>query len=385
MNSLKRNYFFVLLFIASGVFAQNKETVAVQPAPQFFEIKKIDATPVKNQANTGTCWCFSTVSLLESEAFKTERKQFDLSEMFIVRNVYIEKAKNYILRQGKAQFGEGALGHDMINAVEKYGAVPAEFYTGLQKGQKTHDHSKLIVSLQAYLDTLLKHVPVPADWLSGYTKILDDALGVPPAEFALIKMGYNNMGYTPIGFSKDVLHFNANDYISLTSFTHEPYYSKFILQVPDNFSNGSFHNLPLDELISTVKNALNNGYSVLWDADVSNNGFMQDIGLALNLNQKKKYDKTTLTAETKEEPVDAGTRQALYENLTTQDDHLMHIVGIEKSKTGKTFFVVKNSWGERGPYKGYINVSESYFALNTISIVLQKKALVKDVASKLHM
>jgi bleomycin hydrolase len=181
------------------------------------------------------------------------------------------------------------------------------------------------------------------------------------------------------------LHFDANDYISLTSFTHEPYYSKFILQVPDNFSNGSFHNVPLDELIATVKNAVSNGYSVLWDADVSNNGFMQDIGLALNLNQKKKYDKATLNADTKEETADAATRQALYENLTTQDDHLMHIVGVEKSKNGKTFFVVKNSWGERGPYKGYINVSESYFALNTISVVLEKKALQKDLASKLHM
>jgi bleomycin hydrolase len=384
MTFLKRNYFFLLFLIAGTAGAQTKEA-PVQQAPQFFDIKKINATPVKNQANTGTCWCFSTVSLLESEAYKTEKKQFDLSEMFIVRNVYIEKAKNYILRQGKAQFGEGALGHDMINAVEKYGAVPEEFYTGLQKGQKTHDHSKLVVALQAYLDTVLKHVPINPDWLTGYTKILDETLGTPPAEFALIKMGYNNMGYTPLGFSKDVLHFDANDYISLTSFTHEPYYSKFILQVPDNFSNGSFHNVPLDELIATVKNAVSNGYSVLWDADVSNNGFMQDIGLALNLNQKKKYDKATLNADTKEETADAATRQALYENLTTQDDHLMHIVGVEKSKNGKTFFVVKNSWGERGPYKGYINVSESYFALNTISVVLEKKALQKDLASKLHM
>jgi bleomycin hydrolase len=375
----KRTTLFAFLFAAFGATAQTTT------APEFFDVKKIEATNVKNQAATGTCWCFSTISLIESETLKKEKKEFDLSEMFVVRNVYIEKARNYILRQGKSQFGEGGLGHDMINAMGKYGAIPETFYPGLQKGQKTHDHSKLVVELQAYLDTLLKHTPVRENWLDGYTAILNQHLGTPPNEFSMVKQGYNNMGYTPISFAQQVLQFNPNDYVSFTSFTHEPFYKSFVLQVPDNFANGSFMNLPLNELTTVVKNAISNGYSVLWDADVSNNGFMQDIGLALNLDQKKKYTKATITADMKEEPADSATRQRMYENLTTQDDHLMHIVGVEKTKSGKTFFIVKNSWGEMGPYKGYINVSESYFALNTISIVLHKKALSKDLMAQLKL
>jgi bleomycin hydrolase len=255
----------------------------------------------------------------------------------------------------------------------------------LKKDQKAHDHSKLVPVLQAYLDTLLNHVPVREDWLDGYTAILNDYLGTPPGEFSMVKQGYNNMGYTPVSFAQQVLEFHANDYVSFTSFTHEPFYKSFVLQVPDNFSNGSFINLPLSELTGIVKNAIANGYSVLWDADVSNNGFMQDAGLALNLDQKKKYTKANISADMKEEPADSVTRQKMYENLTTQDDHLMHIVGIEKSKSGKTFFIVKNSWGAVGPYKGYINVSESYFALNTISIVVHKRALSKNLQSQLRL
>jgi bleomycin hydrolase len=379
MMLFKRTYFIAFLFTAFTAAAQTTT------APDFFEIKKIEATNVKNQAATGTCWCFSTVSLIESETLKKEKKEFDLSEMFIVRNVYIEKAKNYILRQGKTQFGEGGLGHDMINAIEKYGAIPEMYYSGLKKDQKAHDHSKLVPVLQAYLDTLLNHVPVREDWLDGYTAILNDYLGTPPGEFSMLKQGYNNMGYTPVSFAQQVLEFHANDYVSFTSFTHEPFYKSFVLQVPDNFSNGSFINLPLSELTGIVKNAIANGYSVLWDADVSNNGFMQDAGLALNLDQKKKYTKANISADMKEEPADSVTRQKMYENLTTQDDHLMHIVGIEKSKSGKTFFIVKNSWGAVGPYKGYINVSESFFALNTISIVVHKRALSKNLQSQLRL
>jgi bleomycin hydrolase len=377
--SFKPTYFLAIIFTA---FTGAAQTTA---APEFFDVKKLEVTNVKNQAATGTCWCFSTTSLIESETLKKEKKEFDLSEMFVVRNVYIEKAKNYILRQGKAQFGEGGLGHDLINAMEKYGVVPESFYSGMKKGQKTHDHTKLVVALQSYLDTLLKNIPVKEDWLEGYTAILDEHMGNPPREFSMVKQGYNNMGYTPKTFAKEVLQFNASDYVSLTSFTHEPYYKSFVLQVPDNFANASFINVPLNELIAIVKNAISNGYSVMWDADVSNNGFMSDAGLALNLDQKKKYAKAAVSADMKEEPADSVTRQKMYENLTTQDDHLMHIVGIEKSKSGKTFFIVKNSWGESGPYKGYIHVSESYFAMNTISIVLHKRGLTRSLMSTLRL
>jgi bleomycin hydrolase len=205
-------------------------------------------------------------------------------------------------------------------------------------------------------------------------------MGEPPAEF-----DYNGKKYTPITFAKEVLKFNADDYVALTSFTHQPYYKPFILQIPDNFANGSFYNLPLQDLIQVVSDAVSKGYTVAWDADVSNKGFMQGQGLALNLDNGKKYAKEMINADMQEAPYDAMVRQQLYENLTTQDDHLMHITGVEKTKDGKTFFIVKNSWGNVGPFQGYINVSEAYFAINTISLVVPKAALSKEVLNKLNL
>jgi bleomycin hydrolase len=373
---MKRFVFAItFLFGATILFAQ---TSALLKGPQFFDVKILKATPVKNQAMTGTCWCFATTSLVESEEIRKDKNQVDLSEMFTVRNMYIEKAKNYILRGGKAQFGEGGLGHDEIHAVANYGAVPLTEYTGLLNGQKSYNHGKLFNELRNYLDSVLRKQPISNDWLNGYIKILDDNLGTPPKEFS-----YNGKTYTPVSFAKDILHFNADDYVSLTSFTHQPYYQPFILQVPDNFSNGSFYNLPLNELINVVKDAVDKGYTVAWDADVSNKGFMQGNGLALNLDDNSSYTKEQINPDIKEASYDATIRQDLYENLTTQDDHLMHITGVEKSKDGKTFFVVKNSWGKIGPFEGYINVSEAYFAINTISVVIPKAALSKELLGKL--
>jgi bleomycin hydrolase len=367
------------LFITSALLSQTQTSPTIS-APQFFEVKTLKATPVKNQAMTGTCWCFATTSLVESEEIRKDKQEIDLSEMYTVRNMYIEKAKNYILRGGKAQFGEGGLGHDEIHAVAAYGAIPLSEYTGLINQEKSYNHQKLFNQLHHYLDSVLRKQPISNDWLNGYIKILDDDLGAPPAEFI-----YDGKKYTPQTFAKEVLHFNANDYVSVTSFTHQPYYQSFILQVPDNFANGSFYNVPLNEMIQLVKDAVNNGYTVGWDADVSNKGFNQNIGLALNLDNSISYSKDQLTPEVKEAPYDATIRQQLYENLTTQDDHLMHITGIEKSKDGKTFFVVKNSWGKIGPFEGYINVSEAYFAINTISLVVPKAAMSKEMLAKLNI
>jgi bleomycin hydrolase len=379
---MKKVFFFIVSFVfLTGINAQSvTSTNTVTPVPEFFHVQKLKATPVKNQAMTGTCWCFSTTSLVESDELRRDNKEIDLSEMFTVRNIYLEKAKNYILRGGKAQFGEGGLSHDMIRAVATYGAEPEEVYSGLKTGQKMYNHQKLFDALQKYLDSILRKQPIAPDWINGYTKILNDEMGEPPAEF-----DYNGKKYTPITFAKEVLKFNADDYIALTSFTHQPYYKPFILQIPDNFANGSFYNLPLQDLIQVVSDAVSKGYTVAWDADVSNKGFMQGQGLALNLDNDKKYAKEMINADMQEAPYDAMVRQQLYENLTTQDDHLMHITGVEKTKDGKTFFIVKNSWGNVGPFQGYINVSEAYFAINTISLVVPKAALSKEVLNKLNL
>ena len=372
-------------------FAQNDRLQEVSPDPtgvkaisgtDFIQGKKNSTTKIKDQERTGTCWSFSTTSLVESQTIKNKLGAFDLSEMFAVRNIYVEKAKNYMLRQGHAQFSQGGLGNDVIRSIATYGAMPETAYSGLISGEKVFDHEIMFKELKKYLDSALKTRgrPLSADWIPGYNKILDAHMGAIPEKFT-----YNNQRYTPETFAKTILKFNADDYINITSFTHHPFYKPFVVEVPDNFSNGSYYNLPLNEMITLVETAINNGYTVMWDTDVSNNGFDGKKGLALNLSSTESISSTTINADSKEMLWDQNSRQQLYENLTTQDDHLMHIVGIEKSKQGKTFFIVKNSWGEVGPYNGYVHVSESYFAINTISLVLPKAAVSAIVLDKLKV
>lgn len=348
-----------------------------QSADSFTGVQKVPFTPVKNQANTGTCWSFSTTSLIESQTLKNGLGDFDLSEMFTVRNIYTEKARNYMLRQGAAQFGPGGLGHDVIRAIATYGAVPESVYSGMVLGAKAHDHSKMDAKLKVYLDSLLKSRPLPTDWMKGFQIIMDDYLGKPPETFV-----YKEKTYTPRSFAAEVLRFNADDYVNITSYTHHPFYAPFILEAPDNFLNGAYYNIPLDEMIALTAHAVESGYSVMWDADVSNKFFRQAQGFALQVKDAANVPKE-LTPETEEATYNQTTRQQLYENLTTQDDHLMHLVGVEKSKGGKRFFLVKNSWGSVGPYQGMIHVSEAYFAINTVSLVVPKAALESGLKTKL--
>jgi bleomycin hydrolase len=362
-----------LILQVSAVLAQSSADKTNGPVL----LKQTDHTPIKNQANTGTCWSFSTTSLVESQTLHTGLGEFDLSEMFTVRNIYTEKAKNYILRQGTAQFGPGGLGHDVINAIARFGAMPESVYSGLLLGAKSHDHEKLDTKLKFYLDSLLRIRPIPSDWMKGFQSMLDDHLGKAPETFT-----YKEKVYTPISFASEVLKFKRDDYVYITSFTHHPFYEPFILEQPDNYANGAYYNIPLNDMIKLVKAAVENGYSVMWDADVSNINFKQKDGYALQW--KEGYQITKPIDPDREEAIfDQTIRQQLFENLTTQDDHLMHIVGLEKTKQGKTFFWVKNSWGEVGPFKGYIKVSEAYFAINTISLVIPKAVLDNTMKTKL--
>jgi bleomycin hydrolase len=340
-------------------------------------IIKVPYTSVKNQDNSGTCWSFSMCSLIESEIMSAGTTGIDISEMFTVRNTYIEKARNYILRQGAAQFGPGGLGHDVVNIMDKYGAVPENVYTGLIPGVKSHDHSVLDKKLKSYLDSLLKNRPIPQDWIQRVKTILDDHLGKAPETFT-----YNEKVYTPQTFAKDVLKFKREDYVCITSFTHHPFYVPFVLEIPDNYSNQAYYNIPLDEMIKLVEQALTNGHSVMWDTDVSNPNFKQVDGFALQWSDSKKIPKA-IDPDAEEMPYDQMIRQQMFENLTTQDDHLMHIVGIEKTKKGKKLFLVKNSWGEIGPFKGFIKVSVPYFAINTVSLIVPKAALDSKLKLKL--
>jgi bleomycin hydrolase len=365
---MKRTLTWMLFCVGLYVQAQSVQ-------PEITLLKKVTCSAVKDQGATGTCWSFSTTSLVESQTLKRIGLEIDLSEMFTVRNIYIEKAKNYVLRQGHAQFGAGGLGHDVIRSISTYGAIPENSYSGLLAGKVAHNHTELDTRLKNYLDSVLTFRPLPKHWLNDYNSILDEYLGKVPDTFF-----YNERYYTPITFAKDVLRFESTDYVNLTSFLHHPFYSAFILEVPDNFLNGAYYNIPIDELLKVTEQAVSSGYSVMWDADVSNNFFKQDLGLAMQW-----IDGSPRTVGGTEQTYDPSIRQVLFENLTTQDDHLMHLVGLEKSKTGNTFFLVKNSWGEKGPDKGYIHVSKTYFAINTISLVVPKAALDNSLKLKLGL
>jgi bleomycin hydrolase len=370
----------VCLGYAAAAMAQPGAKPAAGNGLNLTILKTVPSTPVKDQAATGTCWCFSTTSLLESQCLKNNTGETDLSEMFTVRNIYIEKAKNYVLRQGHAQFSQGGLGHDVIRATAAYGTMPEAAYIGMKERRKQYNHEIMFSSLKTYLDSVISNPPIRADWMPGYKQILDETMGTPPVDFT-----WNGKKYTPASYAKEVMKFNPDDYVNITSFTHHPYYAPFILEAPDNFSNGAYYNLPLEEMIQVVKEAVNGGYSVMWDADVSNPWFMQGKGLAVYEGPEVKPDNITIEADMKEAAWSAALRQQLYEDLVTQDDHLMHIIGIEKSKGGKLYFLVKNSWGKVGPQDGYINVSEAYFAINTVSLVLPKAALSKTILEKLRI
>jgi bleomycin hydrolase len=216
--------------------------------------------------------------------------------------------------------------------------------------------------------------PIPDRWLEGFKAILDDHLGKPPETFM-----FQEKQYTPKTFADEVLHFRASDYITITSFTHHPFYKPFILEIPDNFLNGSFYNIPLEEMLSLTERAVDLGYTLMWDADVSNSNFRQAEGFAM---QWKNHGEV-ISPDDEETSFDQASRQVLFENLTTQDDHLMHLVGLEKSPEGKKFFKVKNSWGQVGPFKGFILVSEAYYAMNTISLVVPREVLSSSLKAKL--
>jgi len=367
---MKKIFFLIVLItVFTAAFSQK----------QFTVIKNNAATPVKNQWRSGTCWCYSTTAMTESELLDANKTPMDLSETFTVYNLYIDKAIKYIRRRGNTRFTEGGLSQDMLNAVANYGAMPQEIYPGVGKDTVMNHNYKMADILKDYLDDILKSNPdtIPANWKDGFVQILNSYLGVPPAEF-----DYNGKHYTPKSFAAAYITEKPSDFIGFTSFTHHPFYTEFVMEVPDNYNSNAYYNLPLDEFINTVKKCIENGYTLTWDADVSNKGFRQAKGVALwvdndaNASAFPNFTEPNYTQE---------IRQNLFDKQVTQDDHLMQITGVAKDENGKEYFIVKNSWGEVGPYKGYIYVSIPYFAINTISVVVNKKAVDKTEMDKLAL
>jgi len=352
-----------------------------QEAYQFTETVDLEATPVISQGRTGTCWSFSTSSFLESEIIRLTGKHIDLSEMYQVRNTYPKKAENFVMRQGKAQFSEGGLAHDVINSVRDYGLVPQQVYTGLLSDTSTHNHSEMVAVLEAMVKTYIENPgkKLSKNWSKAIDAILDVYLGQKVNTFT-----YESKQYTPQSFL-EMTKIIPDDYVTLTSFTNAPFYTSFILNIPDNWSNGKMLNIPLNDMIQTIDNALKNGFTVELDCDVSERTFSSKYGVAV-VPESPAHNKEALTAIYQERDVTQEYRQNEFENYTTTDDHLMHITGLLKDQNGTKYYKVKNSWGtdaNRTTYNGYVYFSEAYIKLKTISIMVHEDAVPKAITNRL--
>ena len=365
-------FLFSIIVLASSVFAQVE---IKKPGYDFEMVRTISCTPVKSQGRTGTCWSFATSSFLESEAIRNGKSSPDFSEMFVVRNVYKDKAQNYVLRQGKANFSQGSLSHDLMRVVGKYGVVPETAYSGKEEDAARHDHSEMAAVLKGMLDGVLKQKRPSLKWKDAFNSVVDVYLGETSNKFK-----HEGKTYTPESYAQE-MGINADDYVNITSFTHHPFYKRFILEIPDNYSNGSFYNLPIEDMQAIVENAVNNGYSVAWDGDVSEKGFDAKKGIAVvpvDEGRENLFEKPG-----KEKNITQQLRQEQFETFHTTDDHLMHLTGIAKDNRGTKYFLIKNSWGEISPYKGYLYMSESYLKLKTVAILVHKDAIPKNIANKI--
>ena len=377
-----------------------KKQAAAEPEGfKFTTVVTLPATPVKNQSATGTCWCFATTSFMESELLRMGKGEYDLSEMFVVRKTYENRILDNYLRQGKGNLGPGSLSPSWTRVFNEDGLMPDEAYTGISYASPVHNHSEL----QSYINAVTE-VPVKMKRISKESNevtgaILDIYLGEVPETFT-----YKGQSYTPKSFAAS-LGLNMNDYVHITSFSHFPFYTEGLIEVPDNWEMNRFHNVPLDELISIMDNALNNGYTVNWDGDVSERGFSHANGVAINPDITK-MDLSAMTDRARFEgmPSDRAPipgmfdkpgpeinvtqeiRQKGYEAFVTSDDHLMHLTGIVKDQNGNKYYITKNSWGtDRNPHGGYLNMSESYVRAKTIFIMVHRDAIPAEIKTKLGL
>jgi len=368
---------------------------------QFIDEISINNTSVKNQYRSGTCWSFSGLAFVEAELLRKTGKMYDLSEMFVVSHTYSDKATKYVRLNGNLNFGSGAEVTDVFRVINLYGMMPESVYSGLKYGEELHTHGELDELLKSYVDAIIKNknkklTPV---WHEAFDKVLDTYLGEIPKTFS-----YEGVEYTPKSFAQST-GFNVDDYIEITSYTHRPYYKPFIMEIPDNWLWAEIYNVKLDEMMQVIDNALENGYTIAWGADVSDKGFSWKNGVAIIPDEekadlsgtekekwealtKKEKDKSIYSFEepVKEKNITPEMRQLNYDNYTVTDDHGMLIVGRAKDREGNVFYKIKNSWGtDDAKYGGYFYASEAYIELQTIGIAVHKDAIPDKIKKELKL
>ena len=370
-----------------------------QTAPEYeFTVEKENPiTSIKNQYRSGTCWCYSALSFIESEILRTKGVEVDLSEMFVVGKSYFDRGVKYVRLDGHLNFAAGSSFGDVLHVINDYGIVPQDVYSGFNYGTEMPEQAELDAVLKGYV-TAVKSNPnkkLTTAWKNGLQGILDAYFGEAPATFTV-----EGVEYTPESY-RDHLGIKSSDYVNITSFTHHPFYQPFILEICDNWRWDSAYNVPMDEMMEIMYNAIEKGYTIAWGSDVSEKGFTRN-GLAVMPVEEQKASAGSdqerwvgkSTEESKEEvkaelPVEMTItqemRQIAYDNKTTTDDHGMHIYGVAKDQNGRNYFMVKNSWGETGKYKGIWYASDSFVRYKTMNIIVHKDALPKHIAKKLGL
>ena len=371
-----------LFFSCSGNDENKKQQDAAKAEEQpqvayiFSNEKMLPVTSVKNQSKSGTCWSFSTISFLESELLRQGKGEYDLSEIVPAYYSYINKAVKRFRRHGNSAAGEGGQAHDVLDVIRSYGITPQSAYSGMLAGDTIHNHNKLQAAVSEFLKTTLSKGVIPENWLDEYKKILDEHIGAPPQSFE-----YEGKTYTPREFADALI--NPDDYVEITSYKCYPFYEKVLLEIPDNWSNDLYYNLPIDELMQVIDYSLESGYTVLWDGDVSEKGFSHKNCIAIAPIEEV----DNLFSEIREEyDVDDDLRQKTFDSHETTDDHLMHLVGTSTDQNGKKYYIIKNSFGiHRNGCGGFVNMSIPYARLKVVVIMVNKKAIPHDIAKKLKI
>ncbi len=405
MKNLRVVFSMLIMVVAVNVvFADNNEEKKKDEKKGyvFTDEKDLPTTPVKNQYRSGTCWSFSGLSFIESEMLRIGKPEVDLSEMFVVWHAYSDKAVKTVRVHGSLNFGGGGAFHDVTNVIRKYGIVPEEVYSGLNYGEEKHVHGEMDNLLKKYVDGVIenKNRKLTPVWHQSFDGILNSYLGEIPESFE-----YEGKKYTPQSFATDFVGLNMDDYVEITSFTHHPFYSKFIIEIPDNWSWDEVYNVPIDELEEIIDYSLNNGFTVAWAADVSEKGFKtSNKGVAVvpeanvedmtdaeitrweSLSEKEKQQELyKLDKPVSEKEITQAMRQEAFDNYTTTDDHGMHIIGTAKDQKGDIFYKVKNSWGEYNDLKGYFYASKPFVRYKTMSIMVNKDAIPQNIREKLGL
>ena len=383
---------------AMGAMAQEAEN-----ALEFTVVKENPITSIKNQNQAGTCWCYSSLAFIESELLRMGKGEFDFSEMYLVHNTYLDRADKAVRTHGDVSFSQGGSFYDVIYGMEAFGLVPEEeMRPGVMYGKELSNHNELSAVSDAVVAAIAKgrHRSLQTDaegmplWKKAIEAIHDIYLGVRPEKFT-----YNGKEYTPKSFYEE-LGLNADDYVSLTSYTHHPFYESFVLEIQDNWRWAKSYNLPIDELMQVFDNAIMEGYTIAWGSDVSEKGFTRmgtavlpeettgtdlqgsDMAKWLNLSEEEKKNTPKPTTQ---RWVSQEERQLAYDNWETTDDHGMQIYGIAKDQNGTEYYMVKNSWGEAGTYKGIWYASKAFVRYKTMNIIVHKDALPKDIKKKLGL